>query len=80
MAVVIRFSRHGSKGNPFYRIVAADKKYSRNGRFLEILGTYNPKNKATKFKEERIKYWIGKGAKPSETVNNLIKRSNIGLN
>lgn len=79
MAVVIRFSRHGTTKKPFYRIVAADKQYPRDGRYLEILGTYNPKNKATKIKKERIDHWIKLGALPSATVKGLIKRSAAAL-
>ena len=75
MAVVIRFSRHGSKGSPFYRIVAADKAMPRDGRYLEIVGTYNPKTKEAKINEEKTNAWIAKGAKPSQTVSQLIKKS-----
>jgi len=79
MAVVLRFARHGSKGKPFYRVVAADKQYPRNGRFLEILGTYNPRNKESKLKDERIKHWLDQGAQPSDTVKSLIKRNGIAV-
>lgn len=75
MAVVIRFARHGSKKRPFYRIVAADKKYSRDGRYLEIVGTYNPKTKEANLKEDRIQHWLDQGAIPSETAGRLIKKS-----
>lgn len=77
MAVVIRFSRFGSKGKPFYRIVAADKKFSRDGRYLETLGTYNPKDKSSKINNERVAYWVSHGAKPSETVQKLMKRTGV---
>ncbi len=73
MAVVIRMARHGSAHNPFYRVVAADKRYPKEGRFLEILGTYNPKNKEIKFKKDRVEHWISKGAKPSATVSHLMQ-------
>ena len=76
MAVVIRFSRHGSKKRLFYRVVAADKKYPRDGRYLEIVGTYNPNTKETNLKNDRIQHWIGLGAQPSETVARLIKKAN----
>lgn len=77
MAVVIRLSRHGSKKKPFYRIVAADENFPRDGRFLEILGTYNPKDKEAKgsVNKERIDFWKSKGARTSETVGQIIKRS-----
>lgn len=75
MAVVIRLTRQGSKKKPFYRVVAADRRAKRDGRFLEILGTYNPKaaeSKAT-FAMDRVAYWISQGAVPSETVAKLYK-------
>lgn len=75
MAVVIRFSRHGRKGMPFYRVVAADKQFPRDGRYLEILGTYNPRNKEARFNREKIQGWLKVGAVPSPTVMNLLRRS-----
>ncbi len=77
MAVVIRMSRHGAKKKPFYRIVAADENYPRDGRYLEILGTYNPKQPDAKgtLKTERINYWVSKGATPSSAVSQIIKRT-----
>lgn len=80
MAVVIRMSRHGGKKKPFYRIVAADKDFPRDGRYLEILGTYNPKSPGRKgvLKKERIDYWVSKGAKASNAVAQIIKRSAKG--
>ena len=76
MAVKIRLARHGAKKNPFYRIVIADSESPRDGRFLETVGTYNPVTAPAKvaLKGERIKYWIGQGAKPTVTVKNLLKR------
>lgn len=75
--VTIRFARHGSKRAPFYRIVAADSRDKRDGRFLEILGHYNPVDAAKKLvlKGDRIEYWISKGAQPSESVGRLLKRA-----
>lgn len=73
MAVVIRLARHGKKGSPVYRVVAADKRYPRDGRFLEILGTYNPKTKQAKIDKEKAQVWIGKGALASEAVARLIR-------
>lgn len=77
MSVVIRLSRHGTKSKPFYRVVAAHKEFPRDGRFLEVLGTYNPKDPTSKGKVngERVSYWISKGAKPSRTVSQILKRS-----
>lgn len=77
MAVVIRLARHGAKKKPFYRLVAADKDFPRDARYLEVLGTYDPKNSEGKgnLKKERIEYWISKGAKPTATVAQIMKRS-----
>ena len=72
MALKIRLSRGGAKKQPFYRIVVADSRSPRDGRFIERLGTYNPmvakdsENRIT-LKEERIKYWLSQGAKPSDS-------------
>ena len=77
MAVVIRFARGGSKGNPYYRIVAADKNFPRDGRFLEVLGNYNPKNKACTIDAERVKYWVDHGAKASSTVSQVLAKNNV---
>ena len=73
MALAIRLARGGRKGRPFYRIVVADKRMPRDGRYIEKLGTYNPllDNKdenRVQLVEERIKYWLSQGAKPSERV------------
>lgn len=81
MAVVIRLSRHGRRNQPIYRVVVADKAYPRDGRFLEVLGTFNPKvkdNLAT-LKAERLQHWIAKGAVPSDTVMRLVKRGGIAI-
>lgn len=77
MAVVIRLSRHGRRNQPFYRIVVADEDYPRDGRFLEVVGTFDPQNKDNKaeVKHDRLQHWIGKGAKPSDTVAQLLRRS-----
>ena len=76
MAVRIRQARHGAKKKPFYRIVAADSESPRDGRFLEIVGTYNPliDPAEVSLKQERIKYWIDQGAIPTATVKNLLKK------
>jgi small subunit ribosomal protein S16 len=75
MAVKIRLSRHGSKKKPFYRIVASDSIYPRDGRFIETLGTYDPRNKVNglKLKKEAIEEWIKKGAQLTDTVKKLMK-------
>lgn len=73
MALAIRLSRGGRKSRPFYRIVVADKRMPRDGRYIERLGTYNPllddqNEERVKLVEDRIKYWLSQGAKPSERV------------
>ncbi len=80
MSVRIRLTRKGTKKKPFYRIVAADKEMPRDGRFLELLGTYDPmvEPAAVTLKEERINYWLGEGAKPSTTVASLLKQKGMG--
>ena len=79
MAVKIRLTRKGTKKKPFYRIVAADVENPRDGRFLELLGTYNPMvdPAAVTLKEERIKYWLDEGAKPTTTVKSILKREGV---
>ena len=79
MAVKIRLARHGAKKRPFYRIVAADSESPRDGRFLEKLGTYNPLQNPAQvdLNTERVKYWIGQGAEPTDTVKAILKREGI---
>lgn len=76
MSVKIRLTRHGAKKRPFYRIVVADSKCPRDGRYLEIVGTYNPLPDSVEvtLKSERIKYWMGQGAIASDTVKSLLKK------
>lgn len=74
MAVAIRFSRQGKKRSPFYRIVAADKRSARDGRFIELLGTYHPITKVLKLDDERYGKWIKVGAQPSGTLAAVIRR------
>ncbi len=76
MAVTIRLTRQGRKKLPFYRIVAADKAMKRDGRYLEQLGTVDPLTDpvTVKLKEDRVKYWIGMGAYPSDTVAQIIEK------
>jgi len=75
MSVAIRFSRQGKKKSPFYRIVAADKRCARDGRFIELLGTYHPTTKALKLDAERYEKWIKVGAQPSGTLAAVIRRT-----
>ncbi len=77
MAVVIRLRREGNHDNPVFRVVAADSRYRRDGRFLEILGVYNPNKEKSNLSLnlEKVNGWIAKGAKPSETVRSLIKQA-----
>ena len=79
MAVKIRLARHGTKKRPFYRVVVADSESPRDGRFIETVGTYNPLLDPAEvtLKEERIKYWLGQGALPSDTVRSLLKREGL---
>ncbi|MBQ9731682.1 MAG: 30S ribosomal protein S16 [Alphaproteobacteria bacterium] len=82
MSVRIRLSRGGSKKRPFYRVVAADQRAPRDGRFIERLGSYNPmlpQDHAERFmiNEERVKYWLSKGAQPTERLEKLL--SKLGL-
>jgi small subunit ribosomal protein S16 len=74
--VVIRLRRAGSKKRPFFRIVVTDSRAARDSSFVEILGHYNPRTKPAlvDVQKERVDYWIGKGAVPSDTVRTLIKR------
>lgn len=79
MAVKIRLARHGGKGRPYYRIVVADSEFPRDGRFLEIVGNYDPKKNPAEvtLKEDRIVDWISKGAIPTTTVFQLLKKKGI---
>jgi len=75
MAVAIRFSRQGKKKAPFYRIVAADKRCARDGRFIELLGTYHPMTKVLKLDQEKFQKWIKVGAQPSGTLAAIVRRT-----
>lgn len=79
MAVRIRLSRHGRKKAPFYRLVVADSRSPRDGRFIELLGTYDPMADPAKItvNEERAVYWLTVGATASETVRGLLKKSGV---
>jgi len=79
MAVKLRLTRVGSKKNPIYRVVAADSRSPRDGKFLEIVGRYNPQTHPSTIDldDEKIKAWLGKGAQPTEAVARLIKVKGI---
>jgi small subunit ribosomal protein S16 len=74
--VKIRLRRVGAKKAPFYRIVVADSRFSRDGRFIEEIGVYDPSLESDKLKVdmERVKYWISNGAQPTDTVRGLLKK------
>jgi small subunit ribosomal protein S16 len=74
MAVHIRLARHGTKKAPFYRIVVTDQRYSRDGRFIENIGTFDPESVAFAIDRERLDYWRSRGARASHTVERLLKR------
>ena len=76
MAVSIRLRREGTKNRPYYRVVVADSRSPRDGKFIEIIGTYDPKQTGqnSSFNVERAEYWISQGAQPSDTVRSLIKK------
>ena len=80
MAVKIRLTLVGSKKNPIYRVVVADSRSPRDGRFIEIVGRYNPQTEPSTIEldEAKIKDWIGKGAQPTDPVARLIKAAGIG--
>lgn len=77
MAVKIRLRRMGAKKAPFYRIVVADSRYPRDGRFIEEIGYYNPLEDPVVLKvdEEKVQKWISNGAQPTETVKALLKKA-----
>jgi small subunit ribosomal protein S16 len=77
--LTIRLSRFGKKKKPFYRVVVTESSRPRDGRFVEIVGTYDPLKKPAEVKLDaaRIKYWMGHGAQPSDTVRSFIRRQKI---
>lgn len=79
MAVKIRLRRMGAKKNPFYRIVVADSRYPRDGRFIEEIGTYDPlKTPAdVRIDADKAKQWIANGAQPTDTVKDILKKSGV---
>jgi small subunit ribosomal protein S16 len=80
VAVRMRLTRVGSKKNPIYRVVVADSRSPRDGKFIEIVGRYNPQTEPStiEFDEAKVKEWLGKGAQPSGAVSRLLKAKNIG--
>ena len=80
MAVRLRLTRVGARNNPIWRVVAADKRSPRDGRFLEVLGHYNPQTEPStiELNEERVREWLSRGAQPSDTVKSLLKAKRIG--
>jgi small subunit ribosomal protein S16 len=74
MSVRIRLSRHGAKKKPFYRIVVCDQRFPRDGRYIEQVGTYDPSaaSGAIKLDQEKVASWIKRGAKPTQTVSELM--------
>ncbi len=77
MAVSIRLRREGTKNRPYYKVVVADRRSPRDGKFIEIIGAYDPKvpGHNSTLNIDRIEYWISKGAQPSDTVRSLIKKN-----
>ena len=79
MAVKIRLRRMGAKKAPFYRVVVADSRYPRDGRFIEVIGYYNPLEDPTviKIDVEKAQKWIANGAQPTDTVKDLLKKAGV---
>jgi small subunit ribosomal protein S16 len=82
MAMKIRLARGGSKKRPFYRIVAADSRMPRDGRFIEKLGTYNPllpkdSEERVKMDLERVQYWLGEGAQPTDRISRMLEAAGV---
>lgn len=79
MAVKIRLRRMGAKKAPFYRVVVADSRYPRDGRFIEEIGTYNPMTEPADIKidADKAKKWIANGAQPTDTVKSILKKEGI---
>ena len=79
MAALMRLARVGSKKNPIYRVVVADSRSPRDGKFIEIVGRYNPQTDPStiEFDEAKVKDWLGKGVQPSGTVARLLKIKNL---
>lgn len=79
MAVKIRFKRMGAKKNPFYRVVVADSRSPRDGKFIEEIGNYNPHTKEVKIDIQKAEDWVKKGAQPTDTVRALLKKNGASI-
>ncbi|HWP57300.1 MAG TPA: 30S ribosomal protein S16 [Candidatus Acidoferrales bacterium] len=77
MSVKIRLKRFGAKKRPFYRIVVSDSRSPRDGRFVDQVGTYDPKSSGVKVNAEKIDRWLKRGAQPTPTVKNLLKKAKV---
>ncbi len=77
MSVTIRLARHGARKHPFYRIVVADSRSPRDGRYIEQVGTYDPSPTPARvtFKQEKLEKWLSRGARPTDTVAHVLKRA-----
>lgn len=77
MAVAIRLRREGAINHPYYKIVVSDQRSPRDGKFIEIIGTYDPKKKGENYslQLDRADYWVGVGARPSQTVGSIITKA-----
>jgi small subunit ribosomal protein S16 len=77
MAVSIRLRREGAKNRPFYRVIVADKRSPRDGKFIEVIGNYDPRKTGENYELnlDRAEYWVKNGAQPSETVASIIKKA-----
>lgn len=78
MAVKLRLTRTGKRNAPCYRVVAADSRSPRDGKFIEVLGHYNPRQKEEQVDLDRVDYWLSNGAQPSETVTAIVERVRSG--
>ena len=82
MAVKIRLTRMGAKKRPFYRLVAVDSRAPRDGKYLDLIGYYDPigaSPEEIKIDEEKLKYWLGNGAHLTETAKNIVKKAGISI-
>ena len=79
--VTIRLARAGAKKKPFYKVVVADHRFPRDGRFIELIGTYDPKAKehGIKLRLDRIEHWVNQGAQPSDTVRDIVNTAKAAL-
>ena len=77
MAVAIRLRREGTRNAPYYKVVVADKRSPRDGKFIEIIGNYDPKKKGTNYKIDvaRVDHWVKNGAQMSDTVRSIVKKA-----